>query len=172
MSKQGCSVLVCTFDYLRRCYWLLLLRIRQCCSSRRGRFSLLGVFQNISTPTSQPHLTRENVPGSLGLYHTVCSPVLLPCCVHPVRSVLLRSSLLSPEALIKVCSAIRSCALTMTHTLLQSNKYTNSPIFSVPLLRARSPAYVLSPAFLIDKWWPCAMEVLLPCFTKLVSSRR
>ena len=33
--------------------------------------------------------------------------------------------------------------------------------FSVPLLRARSPAYALPPAFLIDRRSPCAiMEVL------------
>ena len=70
----------------------------------------------------------------------------------------------------------------MNTLLLQSNKDTNSPIFSVPLLRARSPAYVPSPTLLIDNRSPCAfMEVLFfcfsqidafQCFTELVSTRR
>ena len=71
----------------------------------------------------------------------------------------------------------------MNILLLQSNKDTNSPIFSVPLLRARSPAYVPSPTLLIDNRSPCAfMGVLLffsfsqidafQCFTELASTRR
>ena len=40
----------------------------------------------------------------------------------------------------------------MMHTVLQtSNKYTCSPIFYAPLLRARSPAYALSAAFIFNR---------------------
>ena len=139
--------------------------IIHCCCSRRGRFSLLGVFQKLSSP---------DVPGSLGLYHTVCSPVLLPCCVHPCSfsSPAVFSSPPRSSNQGMFCHKI-VCVDDDAHSPTKQQIHEQSHFFCPSATRSASSYYALSPAFSIDKRSPCAiMEGLSPCFTKLVSSRR
>ena len=146
-STGGVGLIICGIvtDYcITHCY---------CCCSRRGRFSLLGVFLTFSLPTSQPHQTpHENVTGSLTLclYHTVCSPVLFPCCVHPTYSFsspAVFSSLPRSSSQGIFCHKV-VCVDDDAHSSTNQQRHEQSHFFCTP-------------TFLIDKQQrssPCAME--------------
>ena len=143
MSKQGCLVLACTFDYLRRCYWLHCI------------IHVVVVVEVVSHSWECSKSFFAHLPATS--YSWKCDRKkfrfiwyfvyeIVRCC-RAVYTLFVQFScaftLLSREALFKVCTLCHKIlTMMMMHTLLQSNKYTtSSPIFNVLLIRARSPAH-------------------------------